>query len=199
MDYNIVYATTDTSPLLQQEICVNLRIDEDENFLNYASDSDEPDKESALCWLVRECGIKDVQYRLHQYAIDNEKECYDGLTIKQRNLLKQSIEEFENNSCSCSILTFLVKMTLEEYIKLKENEDCYAITIKEKTYCGLYDSCNGGGSLLDIELPQDITVRASYFDEVKADLLYRYSVKEVWGIDDNIYTPCTLERSENEQ
>ena len=111
------------------------------------------------------------------------------------------VEELENSTSHMATMTFLVKMTLFEYLELrdamlKEDElnDSYIyekrtgngyIKIGKETGCGLFNPWQGGGSLLEIELPDDlkIPIKAIFAAEIDVNKSkYGYSVMDVYGL-----------------
>lgn len=111
--------------------------------------------------------------------------------------------EISNTYGSC-VVTFLVKMSLDEAINLKEvvlgekelNNSYYyeerkgmsSITLDKGACCGLMDDCSGKGSVFEIKLLKDV--------EIPVKALYRavpdkgngnYGFMEIYGADDGCF------------
>lgn len=114
------------------------------------------------------------------------------------------------NTYGSSVVTFLVKMPLEEAIHLKNviygekelNNSYYyeerkgqaSITIDKGVCCGLMDECSGKGSVFEIKLIKDV--------EIPVKALYRavpdkcngnYGFMEIYGANDEFFTESLKE------
>ena len=103
--------------------------------------------------------------------------------------IRTVIEELENNSASCSGLTFLVRMPLFKYFELlkamkDDSKKDYTLKIPKKAMCGLFDDGVGGGSILGIDLPSDLTVPIKLIHYARIDGTERigYGVGDVFGL-----------------
>lgn len=95
-------------------------------------------------------------------------------------------------------LTFLVKMSLRDLMKLnqliklqdrdgrhydaRQNPDCGYIIIDKKTTTGLYDPWGGGGSVLEVELDKDVKLPIKFIRSALPDGGDGYSIEEVYGM-----------------
>lgn len=172
-----------------------------DNVLNYYGnygDGSIP-AESSMLWLAKTQGKATAlrkackqQHRDDGYYVDRNNE-----TDK---FIESCIQEFENLPSHMGTVTFLVKMSLFQLFDLielqnKEYDDkakydprknekskSYIILGKD-TMCGLYDSWNGSGSVLEIELDKDVKLPIKYcvfcVDECK---MHGYDVGEVYGM-----------------
>lgn len=122
---------------------------------------------------------------------------------KKAQFIDSVINEI-NNTYGMSAVTFLVKMPLEQAIKLqeiinseKEVNNSYhyeerkgmsSITIDKDVTCGLMDTWNGGGSVFEIKLLKDvdIPVKAVYDFEVDA-AVKNYGFMNIYGTNDEFY------------
>ena len=120
------------------------------------------------------------------------------------------------NASSVGVVTFLVKMTLDEAIRLTEivhgereaNRSYYyedrtglsSIVIGKDVRCGLMDDCSGGGSVFEIGLLKDV--------EIPVKALYRavpdrcngnYGFMEIYGADEEFFKPALKEIHEVRQ
>jgi len=101
---------------------------------------------------------------------------------------KKSFQDELDNICSCcNQLIFYFKLNIDDLIGIKEkfkNE----INIPKEALCGFFDSFNGSGSLLEIELKEDITLNKQWgstkYDDINIilDETNSYSVKETYGL-----------------
>lgn len=114
------------------------------------------------------------------------------------------------NTYGSSVVTFLVKMPLEEAIHLKNviygekelNNSYYyeerkgqaSITIDKGVCCGLMDECSGKGSVFEIKLIKDV--------EIPVKALYRavpdkcngnYGFMEIYGANDELFSESLKE------
>ena len=57
-------------------------------------------------------------------------------------------------------------------------EDLGYITLSKDTMCGLYDSYQGGGSLMEIELERDVKLPIQFLDSIQ----HTRRIQEVYGM-----------------
>ena len=102
-----------------------------------------------------------------------------------------------------AILTFLVRMTLEEIFELNEllklqdrnghfydaekRPYCGYILIDKKAECGLYDLWGGGGSILELQLEKDVRLPIRFIRSATVDGGDGCSIRNVYGTDSSIY------------
>ena len=108
-------------------------------------------------------------------------------------------------------LTFFVEMTVEQLFDLqeaiKDNEkkdpplkkDEYRcvwerkgrrkIILDKKAVCGLYDTWNGAGSILEIKLEKDVVLPMKYISTAWPDGGRGYSLASAYGICSDMWTP----------
>ncbi len=114
------------------------------------------------------------------------------------------------NASSVGVVTFLVKMSLDEAIRLTEvvntereaNHSYYyeertgtaSVVFDKDVRCGLMDDCSGGGSVFEISLFKDV--------EIPVKALYRavpdrgngnYGFMEIYGADEEFFKPALKE------
>lgn len=149
------------------------------------------DKNSSLVWLMRNQGYKVPEIK----KFINNKEYGDS------KFLKSIYNECINTTTCMNALTFFVKMTIGECMDFNErmnelnkadvgNMQYYPKTRKYKDYiilkngtpCGLYDAWNGAGSVLEIELEQDVKLPIKYIDSALPDGCRGYSIGEIYGM-----------------
>lgn len=104
----------------------------------------------------------------------------------------QFYEELINSCCGANLLTYIGRVNLKELydagFSLKE------VIIPKGNYCGLFSSMYGGGSLLEMELKQDVRLKLEVKDyhgfRFRLDderSKYDYSVQHVYGVDDSFF------------
>jgi hypothetical protein len=98
--------------------------------------------------------------------------------------------EFENNTCF-SHLVFVANMDLMDFVNAG---DCMPkkITIPKQNYCGLYSACEGGGSVIEMELLKPIVLDLSKHFKTKYDVFsmyadvkgggYGYTINDAYGV-----------------
>ena len=84
------------------------------------------------------------------------------------------------NGWTNEAVTFFTKMTVTDYLKLK---DCKAFKMPKTIECGLVGFLNGSGSILSIELQSDITLTP---DQVvfEIDGSINYGIMDIYGLVD---------------
>ena len=178
------------------------------NVFNSWSNSSELDPLSPVRWLAK------TQRKLTELekAI---KEVNDG-EYKEENhgqFVNSCISELANQYNCMSCMTFLVKMGLNDYVKLqgmihrqrelnktvKDAEYYYDeridngeyIALEKNVECGLFNPWLGSGSVLEIALEKDIKIPMkaiwSAWIEVHGGCPYGYTVDEVYGLDRRVF------------
>lgn len=195
-----VYFEYPTDHYLEQEFKVPIYVDTgDDNYdftLNTTFDEDnEIDDKAAVVWLAKQQGYtKEQLWAMLQKTEENEDE--------PKGFLPSIHHEIYGAGTGITALTFLLKMSLRDLIKLNELiklqksngvcydatkcPDCGKITISKDTVCGLYDSWNGGGSYFDIELEKDVVLPIKFIHSAIPD---QYKGRYYYGID-NCYGFC---------
>lgn len=172
-----------------------------DNVLNYYGNNGDGSipAESSMLWLAKTQGKATALRKAckHQHRDDGY---YVSRNKETDKFIESCIQEFENLPSPMGTVTFLVKMSLFQLFDLielqnKEYDDkgkydprknekskSYIILGKD-TMCGLYDSWNGSGSVLEIELDKDVKLPIKYcvfcVDECK---MHGYDVGEVYGM-----------------
>ena len=196
---------------LKQTVCVNITVDTgDENYdyvLNNlyphydARYGDTVSEESSLLWLIRQQGYKKRQLNKALRHKD-----YSG-----SRLLETIRSEAANCNSHMNALTFFVEMTVEQVLDLQEairdnqtkdpplkpgayrcvwnRKGRRKIVLDKSAVCGLYDTWNGAGSLLEIELEKDVILPLKYISTAWPDGGRGYSVAKVFGICHSMWTP----------
>lgn len=140
-----------------------------------------------------------------------DKEIKDSETIKEfkrvfrRKYKKEDFENEINNVFDYGLFTFYFKVGGLDILKLREQVLKGFITLRKGLSFGLFDSFNGSGSILEMELLHSITLNLkdwriknikeaiikglgngnekSYYDvNIKADNISHYSIQETYGL-----------------
>lgn len=169
------------------------------NILNYAGDygyCDGLEKTAGLYFLAKQ----QRRLTLLKKAINYPEKKTDN------RFVDSCITELEEATCHMCALTFLVQMNLNTAINIIEkqkealknkvyneyhpNEVKGAplgyITLGKDTSCGLFDTWNGGGSLLEIELEKDVKLPLHLIDRINTQdrMQHAYALcEECWGDD----------------
>jgi len=196
---------------LHQKVCVDIIVDTgDENFDYVSNDvyphyngriEDTIPEEASILWLARQQGYKKSQLNKAMRHGD-----FSG-----SELLKSLRKEVHNCSSHMNALTFFVEMTVEQLFDLqealKDNEkndpplkkDEYKcvwerkgrrkIILGKDAVCGLYDTWNGAGSILEIKLEKDVVLPMKYISTAWPDGGRGYSLASAYGICSSMWTP----------
>lgn len=111
---------------------------------------------------------------------------------KEQVAYEQFYEELENSCCGANLLTYVAKVDIQELYEA--NFNLSEIIIPKGNKCGLYSSMQGGGSLIEMELREDVKLQLTkgdypYFrlELEKYGNGYDYSIKQVYGVCDSFY------------
>lgn len=197
------YVKSPVKHYLAQDVLIDLIVDTGD--LNYdftsnsigghynASDDSIPE-ESSLLWLARQQGYKKSE--LKKALADRRN--------SQSPLLKSIYHETLNCGSHMNALVFLVKTSLEEYFILRDGIDNEKernksrfpsertgrgyLILSKNTTCGLYDSWNGSGSILEIELEKDVRLPFRYIASADHDGCHGYGIREVYGCGSELWS-----------
>lgn len=194
--FDVFYVKIPTEDYKKQEVCVNILLDTGnlnydctcENFYPHydGQRGDVIMEESSILWLLRQQGYKKSDLNEARFnGTDNE-------------FLTSLVNEVGNCSSHMNTLTFLVKMTLQDYMNLLEkinaekslNQSYYPkerkgrgkIKINKSVHCGLTDCWQGAGSILDIHLERDVILPIRYIWQAVYDSAEKYGVGSVYGL-----------------
>lgn len=199
MLYDMVCFTAPEDHYLKQEFCVNIMMDTGDGKYDYVLNCVYPhyngrregviDNKASLVWLARQQGYTKAQLA---------KALYDGDVKDPKGFLESIRQEVANMGSHMATLTFLVKMTLEDLLKLnelvklqdrdghhydaRENPYCGYIVIDKKTETGLHSPWNGGGSCLAIELERDVKLPIKYIRSALPDGGDGYSIENAYDM-----------------
>lgn len=161
---------------------------------HYNASDDSIPEEASLLWLTRQQGYKKSEIKK---ALVERGKC-------ESPLLKSIYVETVNCSTHMNALVFLVKMTLEQYFNLrdaidieeKRNKSSYLsertgrgyLVLSKDTTCGLYDSWNGSGSVLEIKLEKDVRLPFRCIASADHDGCHGYGIREIYGCGSELWS-----------
>ena len=205
---DMFYVKLPEKHFLDQDILVDILVDTGD--LNYdytlnnfgpcynAQEYEQIPEESSLLWLARQQGYTKTQLKQAMRERPAEK-----------NFMQSVYDEINNVGSHMNTLTFLVKMTLEEYFNLadaigreRERNKSYTLTgrrgrgwilLDKTTTAGLYDPWNGSGSILEIRLDKDVRLPIRCIETAKQDGCRGYSIREVYGCNSCLWTETLKE------
>ena len=172
-----------------------------DNVLNwYGNDGDGSiDERSSMLWLAK-TQKKATLLRKACKAVHRNDGEYVNREVQKDKFIESCIQEFENLPSHMGTVTFLVEMPLfkvfdllelqkEEYDEKGKYDPRFNtksksyIVLDKRTMCGLYNSWDGGGSVLEIELDKDVKLPIKYARIcVEGCKMCGYDVDEVYGL-----------------
>jgi len=96
-------------------------------------------------------------------------------------------QELDNIISCCNQFIFYMKCSVKDLIGINEKYK-KSITIPKESWAGFYDSWNGSGSVLEVKLLEDITLKKQYgktkydYVNIVLDEAHKYSVEETYGL-----------------
>lgn len=160
-------------------------------------------KESSLLWLAKQQQKAELLQKCCKKSMKkyhNGEQKYREQTDCEDKFVVSAMEELANMTSHIGTMTFLVEMNLFDYFDLKEamkkeeklNQSYYLeerkgngyIVLDKSTMCGLFDTWQGGGSLLEIQCEKDIKIpiRCIFDAIIDGTKKYGYDVDEVYGL-----------------
>lgn len=174
---------------MKQMVNADLMVDTGDSNKDYSCNTVYPycygdkgiDDDASLVWLAKTQGYSKEQL---EEALDR-KDVENG-----KGFLDSVWEEVANEATSLNCLTFLVKMSMEELIKLhamlakrkRGKLTIETITISKKATVGLYDAWEGAGSLFGIEMEKDAILPVGYIHSCLPDSHLHWTVEETYGM-----------------
>jgi hypothetical protein len=180
-----VYINFPYDHFLKTDVLVNVMVDTGDgdydftlnNFASYnASEGEEIEDESSILWLAMEQGYTRDDIK---FALEN----YDKVESK---FLKSLVNELTNVTSHMNALAFFVKMTLDDFIEMNE-DNTLGLKLGKDTTCGLYDCWMGAGGMLEITLEKDVTISRELFT-MHVDGSRGYGVQEIFGVCSSLWT-----------
>lgn len=111
---------------------------------------------------------------------------------KEQVSYEQFYEELENSCCGANLLTYVATVDVQKLYDAGFNLS--EIVIPKGNKCGLYSSMQGGGSLMEMDLKEDVKIKLSkgkypyYRLELdKWGTGYNYSIQQTYGVDSSFF------------
>ena len=142
-------------------------------------------KDSALLWIADQFGKRqDLLSALCDVCDADEKE--EDRPVFQDSFINSCIQELDNFSDVMGGFTLLLDMSVLDFVKLREmqNDKEGYLIVKKETMCGIFDPWHGSGSVLEIELPDELKIPTDLLWSVWIDgtKTHQYDVDEVYGL-----------------
>lgn len=176
-----------------------------DNVLNWEGQRSEGkfEKDSSMLWLAKQQGKAELLQKccaesMRKWA--NDEQDYKEVTECTDKFVVSAMHELANLSSHMGTMTFLVGMDLFTYFELleaiKDEENLNKsyeleqrkgtgyIVLDKSTMCGLFDTWQGGGSLLEVECEKDIVIpiRCIFNAVVDGTKIYGWDVDSVYGL-----------------
>ena len=159
----------------------------------YSGYSHQIGQNNALMWLISQYGKTDPFLSALAEASDPEE---NGAQYANASdpFIASVIQELEENSYCMGALIFCLEMPLRDLISLRlmqEGKDRKKIMLKKDVMCGIYNPWIGCGSVLEIELPDDVIVPADMVWSVwiEGTKMHGYDPGEVYGLCKSAWKP----------
>lgn len=193
-----VAITPEYNHYLSQEFHCRLIVDNgDANYeftRNPNQDNDYQIEDGAgIIWLGAQCGYSREQMQAALDAGINSEDYPIDHKLGEDKFLDSLIQEAAN-AYGFPALTFLCNLSLNDLIKFAENKSSVIVDVNGAN-CGFFDGYNGGGSVLELELPKkSITIPADKIFDLVPDVRCNgmYSVNEVYGLGGGAYADATV-------
>ncbi len=133
--------------------------------------------------------MKDLRNAMDSY----QKHGYPESKQDKPQFLLSLCQELENHTYSMGCITVLAEMTMYELAKLLRNDT--QITFPTNAMLGIYNSWNGSGSLLEIELEKPLTLSSKDIFKIQIEgsrYCYEYTVDQTYGLIGSCWKPVSL-------
>lgn len=111
---------------------------------------------------------------------------------KEQVSYEQFYEELENSCCGANLLTYVATVDVQKLYDANFNYS--EIIVPKGNKCGLYSSMQGSGSLMEMDLKEDVRIKLSkgkypyYRLELdKWGTGYNYSIQQTYGVDSSFF------------
>lgn len=110
--------------------------------------------------------------------------------LKGKFVMKSMEQELLNCTTGWNQFIFYFEADVKDLVDIKNKEirPWTKIKIPKNVMCGFFDCCNGAGSLLEVELTEDLWIKRQHgktkYDniEIVLDEVSKYGVEEVYGL-----------------
>lgn len=110
---------------------------------------------------------------------------------KEQVSYEQFYQELINSCCGANLLTYIGRVSLKDLYNTGFSLE--EVTIPKGNCCGIFSSIFGGGSLLGMELKQDVRLKLGFSGrhgfrfQLDNETEYAYSIKCVYGVCDSFF------------
>lgn len=111
---------------------------------------------------------------------------------KEQVSYEQFYEELENSCCGANLLTYVATVDVQKLYDA--NFNLSEIIIPKGNKCGLYSPMQGGGSLMEMDLKEDVNIKLSKgkypywrLEVDKWGTGYNYSIQQTYGVDSSFF------------
>lgn len=201
---NIIYSRNDSDPLadllrntddipvrlelLSNHDCINSHWLESQNGFSY-EDSYFGDMIDALN--LNPCKVRKILLE-HGEKILGRFPNKRSRNDKEQVSYEQFYEELQNTCCGANLLTYVARIDIQQLVDADFN--LTEVIIPKGNICGLYSSMQGGGSLIEMELKEDVKLSLTskeypYF-HLELEIPghgYDYSIMQAYGVCDSFY------------
>lgn len=195
----LFYVSLPEDHYLKQSFPVNIMLDTGDGNYDYTLNSvfpscygryeDRLHDKASIVWLARQQGYTKTQ--LWKALREEDVASPEGFLESMR-------QEVANIASHMATVTFLVEMTLKDLIELNrlikrqdrdgrrydatKNPNCGYIIIGKEAEAGLYDPWHGGGSVLELQLVQDVKLPIKFIRSALPDGGDGYEIQDVYGL-----------------
>ena len=156
----------------------------------YGEFSGEIGDDNALMWVARQFG-KETELKT-AVKITSEADEEDASVSFDDPFIQSCVQELLNFTHVMGAFTFLLEMPLRDFLKIRGMDDG-EIVIEKDVMCGLFNPWVGGGSILEIELPENLTIPADMIWSVwiEGSKKHGYDLDEVFGLVSSCWKNCS--------
>lgn len=156
----------------------------------YGEFSGEIGDDNALMWVARQFG-KEAELKA-AVKIMSEAGEEDASVSFDDPFIQSCVQELLNFTHVMGAFTFLLEMPLRDFLKIRGLDDG-EVVIEKDVMCGLFNPWVGGGSILEIELPENLTIPADMIWSVWIEVSKKhgYDVDEVYGLVSSCWKNCS--------
>jgi hypothetical protein len=111
---------------------------------------------------------------------------------KEQVSYEQFYEELQNTCCGANLLTYVARIDIRKLFDADFN--LTGVIIPKGNTCGLYSSMQGGGSLIEMELKDDVKLHLTQngypcfrLELEKYGNGYDYSIRQVYSVCDSFF------------
>lgn len=139
--------------------------------------------------------------KVKKILLENDVKCYGTFPNYKHREGKELVsysdfwQELNNSICGANLLVFVGKVDIQDLID--NNFELKEVTIPKGNSCGLFSDSQGGGSVIEMELQKDFTVKLDVprkknltkYDSFSLliDKTNSYSINQVYGVTSDFF------------